>query len=86
MTVSIRRKADHVRKAKQTRSHTCHWPGCERQVPPAKWGCKEHWFKLPWHLRDKIWSHYRVGQEERMTPSRKYLKVAREVQDWIKEN
>ena len=28
-------KADYVRSAKQTRRHTCHWPGCRRQVPPA---------------------------------------------------
>lgn len=39
--------------------------------------------KLPQRLRKKIWDAYRPGQEETMTPSREYLVVAREVQNWI---
>lgn len=76
-------KADHVRAAEQTREHACHWPGCTRQVPPAMWGCKQHWFRLPENLRDLIWSTYRVGQEERMDPSAEYLAAADAVQRWI---
>lgn len=79
-------KANHVRQAKQTRSHHCHWPGCEKQVPPAMWGCGKHWFRLPVSLRNKIWAAYVPGQEERGDPSDKYIEVAREVQQWIKEN
>ncbi len=78
-------KADYVRSQKQTRNHTCHWPGCEKQVPPAMWGCKTHWFKLPKHLRNKIWKAYRPGQEVTMTPSVEYLAVAKEVQEWVKK-
>ncbi len=78
-------KVAHVRRAGQTRNHTCHWPGCERQVPPAAWGCRAHWMALPKALRDKVWATYRVGQEESLTPSRAYLDVAQEVQDWIAE-
>lgn len=40
-------KVEHVRRATQTRAHHCHWPGCDKQVPPAMWGCKAHWFALP---------------------------------------
>jgi hypothetical protein len=76
-------KADYVRKQHQTRRHTCHWPGCKKQVPPAMWGCKAHWFKLPMHLRDAIWAAYVPGQEIRMDPSHEYLAVAQTVQDWI---
>jgi hypothetical protein len=76
-------KVDYVRGQRQTRDHTCHWPGCDRQVPPAMWGCKAHWFKLPKRLRDAIWNTYEVGQEVNMTPSDEYLAVAREVQKWI---
>ena len=76
-------KADYVRRQPQDRNHTCHWPGCERQVPPAMWGCKPHWFKLPRLLRAKVWRAYEPGQEQRMDPSDEYRKVAREVQDWI---
>lgn len=76
-------KADYVRRQPQTRNHHCHWPGCEKQVPPAMWGCKSHWFKLPSILRAKIWRTYRPGQEVTMTPSAEYVAVAREVQEWI---
>lgn len=79
-------KADYVRRQKQTRHHTCHWPGCSRQVPPAMWGCKEHWYKLPRNLRNRIWATYRPGQEVRMDPSQAYLDAADAVQKWIREN
>lgn len=79
-------KVQYVKRAGQTRDHTCHWPGCKKQVPPARWGCYPHWMKLPKHLRAKIWAAYRPGQEINMTPSKKYLEVAKEVQAWIKEN
>ena len=77
-------KADYVRSQGQTRKHHCHWPGCDKQVPPAMWGCKAHWFKLPADLRAKVWATYRPGQEISKTPSAAYLHVARQVQDWIK--
>lgn len=63
--------------------HTCHWPGCERAVAPAAWGCSTHWFKLPGRLRRAIWDTYRPGQEITKTPSREYIDVAREIQEWI---
>lgn len=79
-------KVNYVRSQGQTRKHTSHWPGCERQVPPAMWGCKGHWFKLPQYLRDAIWEAYVPGQEIRMDPSEEYLDVAYEVQCWIHNN
>lgn len=79
-------KADYVKSQSQFRYHTCHWPGCDTQVPPAMWGCKYHWFKLPKYLRDKVWDAYVPGQEITMTPSEEYTEVANEVQKWIKEN
>lgn len=65
--------------------HTCHWPGCGEEVPPAMWGCKGHWFALPKLLRDRIWATYRRGQEITKTPSPEYLEAALEVQAWIAE-
>jgi len=50
---SIAAKAAHVRAAGQDRDHSCHWPGCGRQVPPAKWGCLPHWKALPKPLRHR---------------------------------
>lgn len=77
-------KVAHVKAARQTRSHHCHWPGCTEQVPPARWGCRAHWYTLPRALRDRIWRTYRPGQESDLTPSADYVAVAREVQDWIR--
>lgn len=77
-------KRRHVQAQPQTRRHGCHWPECDKQVPPAMWGCRAHWFKLPKRLRDRVWDVYVPGQEERMDPSAEYLAVAQEVQDWIR--
>ena len=38
---------------------------------------------LPEDLRRRVWNTYKVGQERSKTPSREYLEVAREIQDWI---
>lgn len=65
--------------------HTCHWPGCDKEVPPAMWGCKGHWFALPKRLRDEIWRTYRRGQEVSKTPSAEYVAAAVAVQNWIRE-
>jgi hypothetical protein len=87
--VSISEKVDHVVGALRSGDagdHHCHWPGCNRPVPPAAWGCRTHWYKLPKPLRDKIWTTFRPGQEESKTPSRAYVEAAREVQAWIEEH
>lgn len=83
---TIGEKAEYVRAELAARcptSHTCHWPGCDKTVPAAAWGCKRHWYMLPQRLRNRIWSAFRPGQEATKTPSREYVEVAREVQDWI---
>lgn len=76
-------KYEHVRRAPQSRRHTCHWTGCPKQVPPAMWGCKEHWFRVPQAIRDEIWKAYEAGQEESMTPSQAYLDAAEKAEKWI---
>lgn len=84
--MSIQKKVEYVKSQGQSREHHCHWPGCKKQVPPAMWGCLRHWKMVPQHLRTKLWKAYRIGQEKDMTPSREYLTVAREIQNWIKAN
>jgi hypothetical protein len=79
-------KADYVRLQPQTRPHTCHWPGCDTQVPPAMWGCIPHWYSLPANLRAAIWRVYVPGQEVTLTPSRAYLEVARQAEAWIAQH
>lgn len=67
-------------------AHHCHWPGCDKSVPPKLWGCKMHWYSLPQHLRELIWDTYIPGQEITKTPSKEYIEAAKKVQQWIKEN
>jgi hypothetical protein len=50
------------------------------------WGCSRHWFKLPKNLCDQIWKAYVPGQEITKTPSAAYVKVAMEVQAWVRTN
>lgn len=83
---SIGEKVAHVRTAKASAGHHCHWPGCNKQVKPALWGCKAHWYRLPAALRSRIWQTYRPGQEDTKTPSREYAVVAREAREWILAN
>jgi hypothetical protein len=85
----MNRKADYVRGAirgGEFRGHHCHWPGCDKLVAPAAWGCKPHWYKLPPDLRRRIWRAFRPGQEQTKTPSPEYVAVARETQEWIAAN
>jgi hypothetical protein len=49
------------------------------------WGCKAHWFRLPWRIRDAIWRAYIPGQEVSKDPSEAYIAAAQEAQRWIKE-
>lgn len=79
-------KAAHVLAAKQTRVHACHWPGCTEQVPPALWGCPTHWFRLPSEIRNRIWRHYKPGQEESFLVSEEYLAAAKAAQAWIRDH
>jgi hypothetical protein len=41
---------------------------------------------LPKYLRDKVWLAYKPGQEITKTPSKEYIEVALEVQEWVREN
>lgn len=78
-------KYDYVRHAQRTRQHYCHWPGCGHFVPPAMWGCKAHWYRLPGEIRDRIWRAYRIGQElPGHGPSPEYV-AANAALDWIAE-
>ena len=77
------RAKDHTGQHLRRGGHKCHWPVCNKPIAPNLWGCKEHWFKLPQHLRDRIWATYRPGQEIQKNPSIAYIKAAQQVQDWI---
>jgi len=82
---SITSKSEYVRKQAKHGSvgHHCHWPGCDKEVPPAMWGCKSHWFKLPKAIRDRIFGAYRPGQEISKEPTGEYLDAVKAAREWI---
>jgi hypothetical protein len=80
----MKAKSDYVRRQPPTERHECGWPPCDRQVPLAMWGCREHWYRLPRDLRTRIWAAYTPGQERLgQEPSQQYLEAAQEAQAWI---
>lgn len=66
-------------------AHTCHATGCDVPVPPKMFMCKRHWFMLPKPLRDRIWMHYRPGQERDKKPSKEWLQAASDCIKWLNE-
>ena len=44
-------------------THTCHARGCGTKIPRKMLMCHRHWFKVPKEIRDRVWKHYRPGQE-----------------------
>lgn len=57
-------------------SHLCHAKGCKAQVPPRLLMCARHWAMVPKDLQQKVWKHYRPGQEIDKSPTAKYLRAA----------
>lgn len=57
-------------------AHTCHAAGCNKRVPEAMFMCKPHWFSLSKSLRDRIWHHYRPGQENDKRITKGYSEAA----------
>lgn len=80
-----RRRSVRKRATGGPGAHSCHG-GCGKVVPPAMWGCRDCWRRLPLGLRNLIFHHYRPGQEIDKRPSAEYVCVARQVQDYIREN
>lgn len=85
VAIPVEPKKNYVRQRLRSDpgAHHCHWPDCNQRVPAATWGCRRHWMMLPKYLRDRVWLAFRPGQEETKTPSRAYVAVAKDVQDWI---
>lgn len=65
--------------------HTCHWPGCQVEVPPKLWGCKKHWFMVPKEMKEELLKHYRPGQEIDKDPSEEYIDAAMDIYYWAQE-
>lgn len=80
-------KADYVRAQPVDHSdpHTCHAEGCQRTVKPSLFMCREHWRMVPPALQQRIWRHFRPGQEKDKRASTQYLDAARESVAAVKE-
>lgn len=59
--------------------HRCAAQGCTREVPVRMLMCRTHWFRVPLHLRNRIWAGYHRGMDadyhERVAQAVAYLKA-----------
>jgi hypothetical protein len=79
-------KFDHVKNTPRSRKHRCFWPGCQTEVPVSMLGCKNHWYRLPKPLRDRIWATYQPGQETDGSQSPQYMEALQEVMRYAQEH
>jgi hypothetical protein len=40
----------------------CAIPGCGDFVDPSRLMCRRHWYRVPKHLRDRVWATWRSGK------------------------
>jgi hypothetical protein len=57
--------------------HGCHAEGCDTPVDATLLMCTKHWRMVPLALQQKVWRHYRAGQEQDKQPSAEYLEAAK---------
>lgn len=60
----------------------CRWPNCGREVPAGRWGCREHWFLLPWRLRHRLIETVEPAQLDGAPPGPAWLEASEEARDW----
>lgn len=65
--------------------HTCHAASCNKAVPPRIFMCRAHWFQLPKEMRDAVNSACVPGQWITKTPTREYVRAARDAVSYIAE-
>lgn len=58
--------------------HRCHAEGCHVEVEPKLLMCLRHWRMVPRELQNRVWKHYRPGQEIDKNPTPEYLEVMKE--------
>lgn len=66
--------------------HPCRWPGCREATTDRLWACRNHWYTLPIHLRDKLWAAYQPKQWKNGQLSPAYVEAERLAQAWIAQN
>ncbi|MBC8638284.1 hypothetical protein IAG25_15800 [Caballeronia sp. EK] len=63
--------------------HECMWPSCHALVALDRWGCREHWYRLPSNLRSWIGRAYRSGLRAGNHPNRSYAQAHHAALAWI---
>lgn len=71
-------------KVLKRHTHTCHWPGCQKEVPEQDWGCERHWMLVPAEYKIRLIKLYRKGQVIDKSPSDEYVDVAVELHHWCR--
>lgn len=60
----------------------CQWPGCTREVPAGRWGCREHWYALPWRLRKPLIEAVELRQLDGGSPGPAWLEASAAARAW----
>lgn len=63
----------------------CRWPGCQIRVPAGRWGCREHWYALPWQLRKPLIATVEPAQLAGGAPSQGWLEASDRARAWAEK-
>ncbi len=64
--------------------HSCHANQCTVPTPRNMLMCKNHWFKVPKDIQDKIWSAFKKNPSEEMRcKSVEYMESCAEAVEYI---
>lgn len=63
----------------------CRWPGCQIRVPHGRWGCREHWYALPWRLREALIETVEARQLSGGPPSPAWLEASEQARAWAEK-
>lgn len=58
-------------------THECAAPGCHKQLPARLLMCSADWRRVPWAIRQRIYTLYRAGQTA-LTASEEYLAAVKD--------
>lgn len=79
------RGAGRKRSARARASEPCRWPDCSRNASQARWGCREHYFKLPPAIRRGLWQAERDETAAQGAPGRAWAILDQQALAWIAE-
>lgn len=66
--------------------HNCQWSGCKKQIHFTRWGCVDHYSRLPISLREEVKKFFNVDHNGEIIESASYTNILKVINQWIKNN